>query len=191
MARDYGTHGRCEATAKTTGQRCGQPAAGEHGKCRFHGGATTAPRGEDSPHFKDGTWSQYVDYDDDVVATVEQMDGDLAYLEELRDERMAQYYQALKHLAANEGTEVAMEILDKIDEGQEVEADLIRSLARVIGVSSQGVDRLVARIQSLTNDIVEIKGEHPERLEVEHSYDDEQLAQLRDDISAAYGGGDS
>ncbi len=35
---EYGEFGQCEATAKTTGERCGQPATGEHGKCYFHGG---------------------------------------------------------------------------------------------------------------------------------------------------------
>jgi len=44
----YGEHGRCEATAKTTGERCRQPATGEHGKCYYHGGApgTGAPEGD-------------------------------------------------------------------------------------------------------------------------------------------------
>lgn len=184
---NYGEHGQCEASAKSTGERCRRPAVGDHGKCDIHGGKTTAPRGEDSPHFKDGTWSEFVDYDDDVVATVDGLEGDISYLQEMRDERMAQYYQALKHLAANEGTEVAMEILDKIEAGEDVDAELIRGLARVIGTSSQGMDRLVARIQALTNDILEAKGEHPERLEVEHSVDDGQIDQLRDDIASVYG----
>lgn len=34
---EYGEFGRCDATAKTTGDRCGQPAIDEHGKCYFHG----------------------------------------------------------------------------------------------------------------------------------------------------------
>lgn len=36
-------YGQCEATAKSTGEQCGNPAIGEHGKCRFHGGASTGP----------------------------------------------------------------------------------------------------------------------------------------------------
>lgn len=35
----YGEYGRCEATARSTGSRCWQPATGEHGKCYYHGGA--------------------------------------------------------------------------------------------------------------------------------------------------------
>lgn len=37
--RPYGQYGRCTATAKTTTERCRQPATGEHGKCYYHGGA--------------------------------------------------------------------------------------------------------------------------------------------------------
>lgn len=40
--RAYGIYGRCEATAKTTGERCRQPATGNHGKCYYHGGAPGA-----------------------------------------------------------------------------------------------------------------------------------------------------
>jgi hypothetical protein len=40
----YGEHGRCTATARSAGRRCQRPATGAHGKCRFHGGASTGPR---------------------------------------------------------------------------------------------------------------------------------------------------
>jgi hypothetical protein len=40
--RRYGEFGRCQATAKTTGERCWQPATGTHGKCHYHGGAPGA-----------------------------------------------------------------------------------------------------------------------------------------------------
>lgn len=44
--RDYGVYGRCEATARSTGDRCLQPATGEHGKCCYHGGAPGTGVGE-------------------------------------------------------------------------------------------------------------------------------------------------
>jgi hypothetical protein len=40
---EYGEHGQCEATAKTTGERCKRPAVGEHGKCDKHGGEGSGP----------------------------------------------------------------------------------------------------------------------------------------------------
>lgn len=45
--RHYGYHGRCTATAKTTGERCRQPARGEHRKCYFHGGADGSGVGDE------------------------------------------------------------------------------------------------------------------------------------------------
>jgi len=45
--RAYGFYGRCTATAKTTGERCQQPATGEHGKCYYHGGAPGSGVGEE------------------------------------------------------------------------------------------------------------------------------------------------
>ena len=48
-------YGQCEATAKSTGEQCGNPAIGEHGKCRFHGGASTgAEKGNDHATGNDG-----------------------------------------------------------------------------------------------------------------------------------------
>lgn len=44
--RPYGELGRCTSTAKTTGERCRQPAIGEHGKCYYHGGAPGSGLGE-------------------------------------------------------------------------------------------------------------------------------------------------
>lgn len=65
MARPYGEYGQCEATAKTTGEQCGQPAEGPHGKCRFHGGASL--KGEESPTFKHGIYSDVVRPEDREV----------------------------------------------------------------------------------------------------------------------------
>lgn len=45
--RAYGFYGRCTATAKTTGERCRQPATGDHGKCHYHGGAPGSGVGEE------------------------------------------------------------------------------------------------------------------------------------------------
>ncbi|PHQ45120.1 hypothetical protein DJ68_14560 [Halorubrum sp. C3] len=47
LGRHYLAYGQCEATAKSTGGRCRQPATGDHGKCYYHGGAdgVGAPEG--------------------------------------------------------------------------------------------------------------------------------------------------
>ena len=50
MSRPEDTkHGRCQATAKSTGKQCGRAAVGEHGKCGIHGGKSPgAPEGNDN-----------------------------------------------------------------------------------------------------------------------------------------------
>lgn len=49
---------QCTATAKSTGKRCELPAIKGREVCRLHGGKT--PRGEASPHFKHGRFSEYL-----------------------------------------------------------------------------------------------------------------------------------
>ena len=40
-------YGRCEALARSSGDRCGRAAIGEHGKCGYHGGKT--PTKDENP----------------------------------------------------------------------------------------------------------------------------------------------
>lgn len=54
--QQYGEYGRCEATAKSHGDRCKRAAVGPHGKCDVHGGKT--PSGTDSPNFEHGAFSE-------------------------------------------------------------------------------------------------------------------------------------
>ena len=49
---------KCTAKAKTTGKQCNNPAVSGSTKCRMHGGVT--PKGEASPHFKHGKFSNYL-----------------------------------------------------------------------------------------------------------------------------------
>lgn len=41
--------GRCQATAKSTGEQCGRAAIGAHGKCDIHGGKSTGGAGDGAP----------------------------------------------------------------------------------------------------------------------------------------------
>jgi hypothetical protein len=61
--RPYGHYGRCTATAKTTDERCRQPAIGEHGKCYYHGGAPGSGIGEDQ---RDHAAEQFQELIDEV-----------------------------------------------------------------------------------------------------------------------------
>lgn len=61
--RPYGRLGRCTATAKTTGERCRQPAIGEHGKCYYHGGARGSGIGEGQTDRRAERLEQFLDGD--------------------------------------------------------------------------------------------------------------------------------
>lgn len=80
---EHGEFGQCEATAKSTGERCGQPATGEHGKCHYHGGGGSGAPGGNGNAIAHGATADptnlYGNLDDDEVAWV---DGKVnAYLE--------------------------------------------------------------------------------------------------------------
>lgn len=55
--RDYGEHGRCEATARSTDEQCKKAAIGAHGKCGVHGGKSK--KGAEHPNFSHGRTSEY------------------------------------------------------------------------------------------------------------------------------------
>lgn len=55
--QQYGEHGQCDATAKSTGERCKKPAIGAHGKCDVHGGKSKS--GPENGNFRHGAFSKH------------------------------------------------------------------------------------------------------------------------------------
>jgi hypothetical protein len=152
MARDYGTHGRCEATAKTTGERCRQPAEGEHGKCRFHGGATTAPRGEDSPHFEHGLFSDYLGEEDRrAMEALEEYD-DVEKLDELINWRLARLRRAVRALNEDEEQNFWAAFSELVEQTGEPEADEIKALAQMLSQGNRAVQDEIDLVRKLVKD---------------------------------------
>lgn len=175
-----------------SGDSCSLPAGWgtEHvgeGACKLHGGNTG--RGKDNPNYKHGAYSKFAEYDDDVLDAVDAMtaEGDIAVLEDLRAERLSQYYTVLQYYAQSEGVQVAQDVLDAIESGEQVDKGLVGELARVMQVSTKSMDNLIARVQSLTNDIADRKGDAPRTVAEEHRLDDDQLERLGASIENAYG----
>jgi len=78
---DYDKYRRWEATAKSTGERCGRPAIGPHGKCGYQDGKS--PKGEDHPFFEHGFFPDYLSENDrETIAALEKQD-DAEKLEEV------------------------------------------------------------------------------------------------------------
>lgn len=65
----------CNATAKSTGEQCKNPAVSGSIKCRLHGGKT--PRGANSPNFKHGGRSKYIPQR--ILGIYEELEGDTEY----------------------------------------------------------------------------------------------------------------
>jgi len=98
MSRPEDTvHGRCEATSKSTGERCGRAATGPHGKCNYHGGASL--KGEDAPAFKHGLFSDYLSEEDrEAISAMEEMD-DADKLDELVNWRLARLRRYVREMS--------------------------------------------------------------------------------------------
>lgn len=130
MARDtYGEYGQCEATAKSTGERCGQPTEGPHGECRFHGGKSL--KGEEHPGFEHGLFSDHLGAEE--CQTIDALDGvdDEDKLEELINWRLARLRRAVRALNDNEDQRTFWDAFETIvNKTGEIEAEEIKELGR-------------------------------------------------------------
>lgn len=151
MARDYGEHGRCEATAKTTGERCGQPAEGPHGKCRFHGGASR--KGEDHPGFKHGLFSDYLsDEDRRTIDALEDFD-DEEKLDELINWRLARLRRAVRSLNDQADERSFWDAFEEIvNKAGPVEDDEIKELARMLDKGNRAMQNEIDLVRRLIKD---------------------------------------
>lgn len=151
MAREYGTHGRCGATAKTTGEQCGQPAEGEHGKCRFHGG--NSKRGREHPGFKHGLFSDHLDEED--RQTIDALDeyGDAEKLDELINWRLARLRRAVQALNDQDDQQTFWDAFETIvNSTGEIEADEIGELAKMLSNGNRAMQEEIDLVRKLIKD---------------------------------------
>ena len=152
MAREhYGKHGRCEATAKSTDERCGQPAEGDHGKCRYHGGKS--PRGEESPNFKHGLFSDHLSEEDrEVIEILEEYD-DAEKMDDLINWRLARLRRAVRALNdQEEERDFWAAFRDVIHATGEVEAAEIKELAGMLAKGNQAMQHEIDLVRKLIKD---------------------------------------
>jgi hypothetical protein len=149
---DYGKFGRCEATAKSTGERCGRPAVGEHGKCDIHGGKSK--KGEESPTFKHGLFSDHLGEEErEAMRALDGLDN-AEKLEELINWRLARLrrYLRQKNDAERES------FFDKFDamvrEGRKngepgLSAAQIKELAKALSMNNRAAQEEIDLIRKL------------------------------------------
>lgn len=148
---DYGEHGRCEATAKSTGERCGRPAVGAHGKCDMHGGKSK--KGKDHPGFKHGLFSDHLDEEDRrAIAALEEFD-DAEKLDDLINWRLARLRRAVKAMQDPGDQRTFWEAFDELVQSVEEPDDgQIKELARMLSHGTRAMQDEIDLVRKLIKD---------------------------------------
>lgn len=148
-------YGRCEATAKSTGERCGRAATGSHGKCDIHGGDSLA--GEDHPSFKHGLFSDYLAEEDrDAIGTLAEYD-DAEKLDELINWRLARLRRYLREMS-DEDRESFWDAFNRVVGEARVNGDpglsasQIRELAGMLDNNNRAVQSEIDLVRKLIKD---------------------------------------
>lgn len=144
---NYGEYGRCEATAKSTGERCGRPAIGEHGKCGFHGGKSLT--GEDNPAFKHGLFSDHLsEADREAVEALGELDN-AEKLQELIDWRLVRLRRYLREMSEEDELSFWDAFREVVHAAGEVGDDEIRELARMLDKNNRAVQEEIDLVRKL------------------------------------------
>jgi hypothetical protein len=147
---DYGEYGRCEAIAKSTDERCGRPAVGQHGKCDIHGGGS--PTGEDSPHFEHGLFSDHLgEQDRETIAALEEYD-DAEKLDELVNWRLARLRRAVRALNEDSQQNFWAAFSELVEQTGEPEADQIKQLAKMLSSGNRAMQDEIDLVRKLIKD---------------------------------------
>jgi len=154
---DYGKYGRCEATAKSTGERCGRPAVGEHGKCDIHGG--NSPTGEDHPSFEHGLFSDHLNERDRQTIAVLKEQGGAEKLEGLINWRLARLRRYLREMSEEEEISFWDAFRDVVDAADEVSDDEIRALAQMLDRNNRAVQEEIDLVRKLIKDHDQLAGD--------------------------------
>ncbi|WP_435065877.1 hypothetical protein [Halobaculum sp. EA56] len=149
---NYGEHGRCEATSKSTGERCGRPAVGEHGKCDIHGGKSK--RGEESPTFEHGLFSDHLSEEDrDAVDALAELDN-AEKLEELINWRLARLRRYLRQKNDAERESFFDKFDMMVQEGRKngdpgLSAKQIKELAKALSINNRAAQEEIDLVRKL------------------------------------------
>jgi len=148
--QDYGEYGRCEATAKSTGQRCGRAAVGDHGKCDLHGGASES--GEDHPQFKHGLFSDHLsEKDRQTIEILDEYDDD-EKLDDLINWRLARLRRYLREMSDEEEMSFWDAFREVLYEADEVTDEEIRALAQMLDRNNRSVQEEIDLVRRLIKD---------------------------------------
>jgi len=165
-------YGRCEATAKSSGERCGRAAVGEHGKCDMHGGKSLS--GEDHPGFEHGLFSDHLGPEDRETIQVLEDVGNEEKLEDLINWRLARLRRYLRQMSDEEERSFWDALQAILDQTGEVEREELRELGKMLGNHERALQEEIDLVRKLIKAHDKVAG-------------DGGMSGLRD----LFGGGDS
>ena len=143
-------HGRCEATSKSTGQRCGRAAIGAHGKCDFHGGKSK--KGKENGNFKHGLFSDYLSPEDRQAIDVLEEYGDAEKLDELINWRLARLRRYLREMSDEDELSFWDAFRELVHAADEVTDEEIRALAQMLDKNNRAVQDEIDLVRKLIKD---------------------------------------
>lgn len=131
------------------------------GRCWLHGG--NSPRGDDSPNFKHGLFSDYLDDDERETIDVLEQKQNAEKLQTIIDWRIARLRRAVRKLNdVDEETEEPTNIYEAfqtlVDRADKMESDEIKELAAMLGRNEDNLQREIDQIRKMIkthNDISE------------------------------------
>jgi len=125
------------------------------GRCSNHGGST--PRGEDSPHFEHGLFSDYLDEEDRyAIKGLEEMDDD-EKLEDLINWRLARLRRAVKAMHDPGDQRTFWEAFDEVvQKAEPIEDEEIKELARMLDKGNRAMQNEIDLIRKLIKDHIEV-----------------------------------
>jgi hypothetical protein len=131
----------------------------------MHGGKS--PRGMDSPNAVHGLRSPYLSEEDrELYEEVRQYDNAELLQEEIWSIK-TKLLRAAREAEGDEGIDMVADLTDTIEDGQEVDRELVGALAKLLQTSDQAVDRALGRLNDLIKTYHKIT--EGETVNVDHS----------------------
>ena len=158
------TNATCDADKKGGGDddTCGLPAGWgtDHvgtGRCKLHGGASL--RGEESPAFKHGLFSDYLGEQDRETMKILNEYESAEKLEELINWRLARLRRALRQLNQEEEQSFWDAFQSIVEKAGEIEADEISELAQLLDRNNRAMQEEIDLVRKLIKDHDRVAGD--------------------------------
>ena len=180
-------YGQCEAQSKTTGERCGRAAIGEHGKCGYHGGKSPGGKtGPENGNWKHGLYSDVIREEDrGTLQAIEKMTT-RAKLESTLNLQVLKLRRAVESMEESQQNEFWEAFSVVVEEMERPEDTDLRALAQMLGSNDRAIREWMDLIRRTAKDLHKITD--GETVRHEHDVDEGAIEEVKGLVKSAYGG---